>query len=168
MGADGGVITTRRDMVAGERHRQSGPAENERERQSSLSHSHWTECVLTGCPLASPILVDRNGRFFKKAEFLEAIADKTLPKKFNFARRKNCVRELNLLGAGSLIEYSCPLSGKSPSPGTRDSWIVLFGCGHLFHAGSFAEIGMEECPVCGAKFDRADVVDVTSAAEVRR
>jgi hypothetical protein len=112
--------------------------------------------------------VDRNGRFFNKADVLEAIAEKTLPKRFNFARRKNCVRELNLLGAGSLIEYSCPLSGKSPSPGAKGSWIVLFGCGHLFHADSFAEIGTDECPVCGSKFERADVIDVRSAAELKR
>jgi hypothetical protein len=147
MGADGGVITTRQDMV--QKQKRSASSEAERERHASLAQSHWTECTLTGLPLKSPILVSKNGSFFNKAPVLEAIASKTIPRNMRHLRQRDAMRELDLLGSQSLGAYRCPLSEKSPGPGTTDSWIVLFECGHLFHGPSFRELAMAECPVCG-------------------
>jgi hypothetical protein len=156
MGADGGVITTRQDMVQ----TSSTNSEAERERQASISQSHWSECALTGLPLISPIVVAKTGFFLNKGDLLEAIASKTLPKNLRNPARKGGICELDLLGSKTLLSYSCPLSGKSPSPGTVDPWIVLFECGHLFHGPSFREIGMAECPVCGKPL--TDIIEVIS------
>jgi hypothetical protein len=157
MGADGGVITTRQDMVRTAE--TSAHASAERERQASLSKSHWNECALTGLPLHSPIIVAKSGFFFNKTDLFEAIASKTLPRRLRALTRKGAIRELELLGSPSLVNYVCPLSAKSPSPGTTDPWIVLFKCGHLFHGPSFHEIGPTECPICGTAL--TDILDVS-------
>ena len=154
MGADAGVITTRQDIVKRKARRQKGECE------AAQSQAKWSECALTGTPLKAPIVVTRNGCFFNKEELLEAIASRTLPRRFRFASKMKLLREVELLGASSLLEYRCPLSSKSPTPGTVDSWIVLFGCGHFFHGPSFHELKLKECPVCGKSCEEGDVVEI--------
>jgi hypothetical protein len=162
MGADGGVITTRQDMVHG-RSQSRANSDIERERRSAVANAIWGECALTGTPLKSPVVVSRAGQFFNKQDLFEAIAAKTLPKRFRSLAKSSQRKELDLLGTHSLLEYHCPLSNKSPSPGSSDTWVVLFNCGHFFHGPSFRELGIEDCPVCGAKFTPEDVLSITSA-----
>jgi hypothetical protein len=134
----------------------------ERERRTAFANALWTECALTGTPLKSPIILTRSGQFFNKQDLFEEIAAKTLPKRFASLSKSAQRRELDLLGSSSLLEYHCPLCNKSPSPGTSDAWIVLFCCGHLFHGSSFRELGLDECPVCNAKFSAEDAIMITS------
>jgi hypothetical protein len=159
MGADGGVITTRQDMV--QRPGTSANSEAERERQVSISKSRWSECALTGMPLVSPIVIAKNGFFFNKSDLLEAIASRTVPRSLKKIVRKGEIRELDLLGSKSLLAYSCPLSAKSPSPGTVDPWVVFFDCGHLFHGPSLHVMASAECPVCGREF--ANLLEISPA-----
>lgn len=159
MGLDGGCVLKRPDMV---RTKQAAARRKEqKERNIGFSNCCWLQCTLTGCPLENPIVVSIKGQFFNRSSILEALLDNSLPKRLHYLRQKRNWKEVDLLGANNLVSYACPISRKSPSPGTVDSWVVIFKCGHLFLEESLKQVKAHECPVCGMKFEDSDVVNVT-------
>lgn len=159
MGLDGGVILKRPDMLKAKT--TENDREEKKERNAGLSLSCWQQCTLTGEPLEGCIVVSKKGQFFNRKAILEALTDETLPKKLNFLKKKKNWKEIDLLGANSLLEYVCPISSRSPCPGTVDSWVVLFKCGHMFIEDSLKHIKTNECPVCGCKYEETDLISVT-------
>ncbi|KAH0794037.1 protein RTF2 [Histomonas meleagridis] len=160
MGLDGGLITHRPDMVKTKNNTQAR-VENS-QRSSSYSKSCWVECALTGSPLHAPILVSKFGTFFNKNDALNAIAEGTVPNRIKYIRHLKNLKEVDLLGFPNLLEYVCPVSGKSPSPGTQDSWVIIFKCGHLFLEYSLVQLNTHVCPICGAEFTEDDLINVTN------
>ena len=160
MGLDGGLITQRPDMVKTKNNAQARAEDSQR--SSSYSKSCWIECALTGSPLQVPILVSKFGTFFNKKEALNAIAEGTVPNRIKYIKNVKNLKEVDLLGFPNLLEYVCPVSGKSPSPGTQDSWVIIFKCGHLFLENSLVQLNTHVCPICGTEFTEDDLVNVTN------
>lgn len=157
MGLDGGLITKRPDMIPKSKLKDKIAAQ--RERQEAYSASYWTNCALSGMTLKAPILISISGAIFNKEEVLRTILEKTIPKKLSYLKHKKYLKEIDLRGASCLIEYVCPLSSKSPTPGTRDSYVLLWKCGHLFFKPSFDALCKDMvCPICGQKNEDCDLV----------
>lgn len=167
MGLDGGLKTHRPEMVQTKNIEQSRTVEAAK--SQSFSNYCWTECSLTGSPLESPILVSKQGTFFNKEPLLRSIANHCVPKRLSYAKKLKNLKEIDLIGAKNLLEYTCPISGKSPSKGTKEIWIVLFKCGHLFLESSLKQIGNEKiCPICGEAFEDDDVIEVNKFHEISK
>lgn len=98
---------------------------------------------------------------FNKVDILEAIANKTVPNKMRSAARGSMLVDVDLRGAKDVLSYECPLSGKSPSTGSSESWVVVEKCGHMFHRPSFLELKITECPVCGVTIDSEGVIELS-------
>lgn len=134
---------------------------DERERANAFSMSYWTECSLSGSELHAPILVAPNKSLFNKEDVLQAILNHTIPKRLRFIKKLKNMTELNLGGAKNLVSYMCPISGKSPSPGTVDLWVVIKPCGHVFLRESLVQIKAHECPVCSKEFQEDDILELS-------
>ena len=167
MGLDGGLKTHRPEMVQTKNVEQTRNLESIK--SQSYSDSCWTECSLTGMPLQSPILVSNHGTLFNKESVLNSIINHSIPKRLSYIKKMKNMKEIDLMGAKNLLEYVCPISGKSPSKGTKEMWIVLFKCGHLFLESSLKQIGCEKtCPVCGEAFDDNDIIEINNFHEISK
>ncbi|OHS94487.1 hypothetical protein TRFO_11110 [Tritrichomonas foetus] len=159
MGLDGGCLLKRPDMVA------KTPTADRRmdrkERNAEFARCCWTLCTLAGEPLQIPVVVSKKGQFFNQNSIMNALLEGSLPKRLRKLKKKSYWKEVDLLGAKNLVEYVCPVSGKSPTPGTVDSWIVIFKCGHIFLEIALKQLKVHECPVCGCKFESSDVINIT-------
>lgn len=159
MGLDGGLITTRQDMTT--KSTKKTRQEIEKEKNESNADSYWKMCALTGLLLQAPILISRSGSIFRKEDVLEAIVKKILPKRFKYLKHLKNSKEVDLRGANTLLEYVCPLSSKSPIPSSKESFVFLFSCGHLFCKDAFDLMCSDHvCPICGNKTDTSDIIEL--------
>lgn len=157
MGLDGGCITRRPDMI--KKPDKSKRVRTERERKETNAENYWVYCALTGLPLKAPILISKCGAIFNKEDVLQAILEKNLPKKLRYLKHLKNTKELDLRGVQTLLEYSCPLSGKIPNPSTKNIFTFIFSCGHLFDQEAFNIMCNDgTCPICGNKFSKEDLV----------
>ena len=158
MGLDGGCVLKRPDML--KKSTKGTRRDNDRQRAAEYARCSWTICALTGESLIAPIVVSRHGQFFNRHSILDAILDNSLPKRLRYLRKQKNWKEVDLLGAETLTQYVCPVSSKTPNPGTVDSWVVLFKCGHLFLEEALKQLQANKCPICGCEFDKDDVICV--------
>ena len=77
MGADGGSIPRRDELV---KTRRAGTSDEAREQDESRARARWTRCALTLEPLRAPVAVDRAlGLMFNKDALIRALLAHDLP-----------------------------------------------------------------------------------------
>jgi hypothetical protein len=153
MGLDGGDIPKGSDMVL--KKKKLVQRNDQKEIESSLLASYWTDCCLSGLPLSNQIFVSTDGLLFNKIAVLEAYASKSIPKKFKCLKKFSNLVNLNLLGK-SISEYNCPISGKSPCHGF--AFVCLRKCGHLFEKSALEMVGEKVCSICEKEFEDNDKI----------
>lgn len=173
--SEGGNISTRKDMVA-DIDRKS-KAQDELEKKSDFSKSYWTHCSLTGDLLQTPIVITKTGLFMNKIPLVESMLRKKIPQEFQYIKSlKKDVCEVDLLGAHTLKEYSCPLSQITPD--NNHNFLLLWKCGHLFEENAFKKINEASnnddtskdksqsdnnvCPYCGEKYKEKNIIPLCS------
>ena len=160
MGLDGGCITGRSDMVF--KSNKKNLENQEKDRIFSESLSYFLNCSLSGKDLTSPILISKDGRLFNKEDFLIAQSENQIPNIFSKYKNMKGLRELDLLDFKNLINYKCPLSQKTPNPGTNDLFTCIFKCGHIFHKDSLKKLNSNTCPHCGKLFFDRHLIDLNT------
>ena len=163
MGLDGGFISGRTEMVNSTQERSRSSAE--RQRLDSVLNSYYNNCCLTGVKLTNKILISRSGSIFDKKEVLDAINSDSIPKSYSYLKKLKYVKEADLRGAADLQSYTYPLSNKSPNHISNSEFVFIFSCGHIFHKGAFEQARCEECPICGTKYSKDDLVQLSPSKD---
>jgi len=160
MGATGGSIANRADMI-----HQSNKKEKmlqEVERESTYSKSFWTTCTLTGEDLEAPIVVTKSGQLINKLPLVEAMLTKNLPSHLKDIKSLKLVKDLDLRGKKTPTTYVCPLSSVSPYYGVGGSFLFLWECGHMFEESKFRSFAPTECPICSMKINDKKIIKLCS------
>lgn len=155
MGADGGFKSKRKEVLKKVNKNMSN---DERTRKKAATASFWTYCNLTGVALSKDIIISKFGHIYDKKNLFEAISEKRIPKKYNYVRKIKNLFEVDLCGANSFSEYTCPLSLKSPRSESCNAFALITICNHFFSKEELLELSDFVCPICHKKFEEKDLI----------
>jgi len=175
MGADGGTIPTRGELVRLKKKPET------KDKISALA-SKWKLCLLSQQPLLMPIVACQLGRLYNKENILELLLDRSTFENTDttYYDRSNTthirslkdVHELNLTDNPAyktkssdmgyvyidhnISPYICPVTGLEMSGKYR--FVFLATCSCVFSERVLKEIPSETCHKCAKPFTEKDVV----------
>ena len=173
MGADGGSIPRRDELV---KTRRAGTSDAAREQAEAQARARWTRCALTLEPLRAPVAVDRAlGLMFNKDALIRALLARDLPphlQHIRSLRRDTVDARLYTLCDGRAVPCAGALRGPVVCPLTlreagspRWPFVLVVPCGCVVSEAAYAELlardpALARCPVCGCRdgFDRRAAV----------
>ena len=180
MGADGGSIPRRDDLV---RTRRAETSDEAHKQDEARARARWTRCALTLEPLHAPVAVDRAlGLMFNKDALIRALLAHDLPphlQHIRSLRRDTVDARLHTLVGGRAVLCTGALRGPVVCPLTlreagspRWPFVMAVPCGCVLSEAALAELAgrdpaLARCPVCGRSdgFDRRAVVRLDRSDE---
>lgn len=101
IGADGGSIPTREDLVKVKKHQ-------EKPEQKFLDRPRWFYCALSDDPLQTPIVVDELGNLLNKEAVIKALLDKSIASSsFKHIRNLKVRKDSKNLLFSKFIRFLC-------------------------------------------------------------
>lgn len=174
MGADGGTIPTRDEMVRMKK-------KPEQKDKTAEMNAKWKCCAVTQQTLVPPFMACELGRLYNKEAILELLIDRSQfeGKNLDHIRTMKDVHELNLTDnpgykkdaayfGDSYIDHGispfiCPVTGLEMSGKYR--FVYLVKCGCVFAERALKVVKTETCNKCGKKFESNDVVILNGSEE---
>lgn len=148
MGADGGTVPTRAELVKTKK-------KLKKDDPKFVNEGKWTRCSLTQEPLCEPVVVCELGNLYNKEAVIQKhlLAEHKLPA-FSHIRRLKDVREAKVKFSERKTEsgcpfLSCPVTGVDAN--NKHRFVVTRDCGCVVSEKALKEIGGEVCVVCGSK-----------------
>eukprot|EP01134_Creolimax_fragrantissima_P008371 CFRG8371T1 len=174
MGADGGTIPTRGELV--KLQKKKGRVEKDLELESK-----WMRCALSLQPLREPIVACPLGKLFNKEEVIsflldrQSYADQALV--FKYIRNLKDVTVLHLTRTHKRIaskdssetdqysaNFKCPVTESLMNGKSR--FVYIKPCGCVLSYRSLQEIPTSVCHRCGKDFVLADVYEINPTEEM--
>ncbi|EGD75274.1 hypothetical protein PTSG_06927 [Salpingoeca rosetta] len=172
MGADGGTIPTRDELVKVKK-------KDVKEDPSIKWAAKWKHCAVSSQPLREPIVACELGQLFNKEDLMKAllaIKDKSMerPAELKHVKKLKDVHELNLrpvthsssssstrvrgvgLDDDQEVQFECPITGV-PMNG-RHRFVYPVTCGCVISERALREIPTATCLVCSKPFTAEDIV----------
>jgi len=167
MGADGGSIPTRTDLVKTKK-------KEEKADPFEVARVRWTLCQLSKEPLKSPVVVDQLGLLYNKETIIKHLLDKDMPKAFKHIRSLKDVMDihfkpnprynpkneidatrLNITDCATESPFICPITNLEV--GVNHKFSMLRSCGCSFSERALKECPSETCLVCNKPYTAADI-----------
>ncbi|KAK9797356.1 hypothetical protein WJX73_001887 [Symbiochloris irregularis] len=171
----------------------SGAQQGRQPEQDSVRAARWSTCTLTGEPLREPVAADFLGSLYNKEALLEfllvragvVVSEEAQHRYANQLRQSGVAldhlqstRDMFAVqlpgpstsavvqeggGSGKLPCYECPINYVRCD---RQPFSAIVGCGHVLSNRAIQQATDEQCPVCGASFDRElDIIAINGSAE---
>jgi len=175
MGADGGSIPTRADLVKPKK-------KEEKADPFELARIRWTLCQLSKDPLKPPVVTDQLGLLYNKEVLIKHLLDKDIPKAFKHIRSlkdvmdvnfkanprynpKNEIdsKHLNITDWATEAPFICPITNLEV--GVNHKFSMLKTCGCAFSERALKECPSECCLVCNKPYTSADIFPLNPAME---
>lgn len=175
MGADGGSIPTRTDLVKPKK-------KEEKADPFELARVRWTLCQLSKDPLKPPVVTDQLGLLYNKEAIIKHLLDKDMPKAFKHIRSLKDVvdvnfkpnprfnpksekdaKHLNITDWATEAPFICPITNFEV--GVNHKFSMLKSCGCAFSERALKECPSERCLVCNKPYTSADIFPLNPAME---
>lgn len=165
MGADGGTIPTRCELVRVKQ-------KDEQKDKDSVRKFKWHNCSISQSKLEKPIVACELGSLYSKSSVLEVLLDKSnKPASAEHIKGLKDVKVLNLTEntASSVVQskgdsyldieaakYICPVVGLEMNGKYR--FVFLWPCGCVFSERAIKMVKSETCHKCNIPFTDDDVI----------
>lgn len=173
MGADGGSIPTRVELVKGP---SAGPSKSEKKDSHAAKQEYnWSTDPVTQKPLQSPIVSDALGRLFNKETIIEYLVGavetsqeqehtlrgviKTLKDVVELHFKIVTEREGKRLSDIRTERWVCPLN-ENKELGPENKSVYIVPCGHVFAESELKNITEGTCPECNCAFTEQNKVSI--------
>ncbi|KAL6045723.1 Protein RTF2 [Balamuthia mandrillaris] len=174
MGADGGSIPSRAELVKLKKKAERNPP-------TELERTRWQSCALSKEPLRDPIVCCPLGYLFNKEALITHLLEKSLPSEFSHIRSLKDVIPVHFAAnphyqeaASSAVAadvssgngeapFACPITGLEVNGLYKFS--VLRTCGCVFSKRALREVPSTECLQCGKAYTPDDVMPLNGTAE---
>ncbi|KAJ3452061.1 protein c20orf43 [Anaeramoeba flamelloides] len=150
MGADGGSIPHRAEMVKTKKGRRTV--------NRQVNRIKWSCCTLTKKPLEEPVVLCPLGRLFNKQDLLIALMKKKLPNEYSYITSIKDLVTLKLTqnknylvqsGEENVTRFICPISGIEMNGLSK--FVAFAKCGHVVANTSIEKLQLKACPLKNKK-----------------
>ncbi|KAJ6255408.1 protein c20orf43 [Anaeramoeba flamelloides] len=156
MGADGGSIPHRAEMVKTKKGRRTV--------NRQVNRIKWSCCTLTKKPLEEPVVLCPLGRLFNKQDLLIALMKKKLPNEYSYITSIKDLVTLKLTqnknylvksGEENVTRFICPISGIEMNGLSK--FVAFAKCGHVVANTSIEKLQLKACPLCDQTLNKNDI-----------